>query len=162
MDEPVPSDPRRPWAGRVAGLVALIGLYRLLVGSDDPLEWAAAAIAAMPAMAGVVAVSGRLSPATIRPAWALNFPGLIPRMFAEAVRVALSALRVERPAGTFDVVPVDPGGDAASTGRRGLVIARASLAPNSLVVTLDRANRAMLVHRLLPDRASSGDREWPL
>ena len=164
MDESAASSTRRSWIGRVGGFFALAGLYRLLVGPDDPVDWMAGVVASALAMAGVAAVSGQLPASTIRPAWAFKILRLVPRIFAEAARVAWSALAIDMPAGTFEIVPVDPGGDdAESTGRRGLVIAGASLAPNGVVVTLDRDHRAMLVHRLLKTRSRQGsnDPEWP-
>ena len=155
--------PLRP--ARLVQFLVLVGIYGLLTTPDDPVEWIAGAIAAAVATAGSHVVSAQLPP------WRLDLGGLarvasrLPRMIIESVQVSLSALSSHIPEGTFQVVPIDPGGDdARSVGRRGLVVAGASLAPNSLVVTLDRDHGAMLVHRLLPgaDSKASSDREWPL
>ncbi len=153
------------WVARGVQFGVLVGFYRLLVGTNEGSEWAAGVIAAALATAATSSVAVKL------PAWAIparglgKVVGLVPRIGVESVRVALSSLRAEIPAGTFDVVAVDGGGDdARSVGRRGLVVAGGSLAPDSVVVTLDRDRGMMLVHRLLsgPQPTAGADREWPL
>jgi hypothetical protein len=84
---------------------------------------------------------------------------------AESVRVAFAALGRTTPEGEMTQIPFDPGGDDPdSAGRRAAVVWGLSLAPNTIVIEIDRPGE-LFVHRLLPsvDRAGSGgDRKWPL
>jgi multisubunit Na+/H+ antiporter MnhE subunit len=55
-----------------------------------------------------------------------------------------------RVAGRFHVVPLDPGGeDPGSAARRGLLTVGHSLAPNTVVLGIDREQGLVLVHHLV-------------
>ena len=153
------------WVARVVQFGVLLGLYRLLVGSDEPAEWVVGVVVAAVGVGGSSVVSRQLPPWRLPVGRLVRLVGVIPRLLVESVRVSVSAVAREMPVGSFAVVPIDPGGDdGESSARRGLVIAGVSLAPNRLAVTLDRERGALLVHQLLPDSKSIGesDREWPI
>ena len=79
----------------------------------------------------------------------------------------LRAFGTDGAPGVFRAVPFDADaeeqpGEAAA--RRAVVIAGASLSPNSVVVAVDRKQNRLLVHQLVPTRTPPGDsdRLWPV
>ena len=61
-------------------------------------------------------------------------------------------VRGERPAGAFRTVPFPIGGDdPTSAARRAFVVTATSVAPNTYVVRVDRAQGTALIHQLVPD-----------
>jgi hypothetical protein len=62
---------------------------------------------------------------------------------------------VRRPRGSFRTLDFPAGGERhVDAGRRAFAVIVSSLAPNRLVVDVDRETRAALVHDLVPGRAS--------
>ena len=153
------------WRGRLVGGLALLGLYRLLVGPASLAEWLAGATSAIAASVSMVAVAeGQPAERLGRGCLGLlrRLPG---RVIGDCVRVGMALLARRAPAGEFRSVPFDFGGDdPGSIGRRALVIAAESLPPNGYVVTADREGGRLLVHQLVPvaGPARGQDRLWPL
>lgn len=140
----------------------LWGLYLLLAGEFNPAELifglASALISAV-----AVGIAHRYLPVhfvamkeSLRP---------LARVPAEAISdscLVLSAV-LSRRAGRFTSVPFDPGSRSSkSATRRALVVAGASLAPNSFVVQLDFNKRRLWLHEFVPRREQPQDAKWPL
>lgn len=155
------------WAVWWLVLWAIYGLFAAKFTWEETL--AGGVLAALAALA--VTVTRRAGGLDFRPhmGW-LRLTGRLPgRVLADCGIVALAlwrALVLRRPVhGAFRTVPFDAGGDdPESAARRALVIAGASLAPNTYVVAIDAEKGEMLVHQLFPSARppGGGDREWPL
>ncbi len=162
-------------AVRAAGIwlswwVVLVGYYFLLIGKASWPETLAAGVGAAIAATAVVVTqrSGALR-FRVRVRWAVHFLQLPWRVLADTgiVLAALVRRLVLRRSvhGVFRAIPFAGGGDdPASAARRALVIAGASLAPNTYVIAIDRDAELLLVHQLVPspEPPGRGDREWPL
>jgi multisubunit Na+/H+ antiporter MnhE subunit len=144
---------------RLLWWVALFGLWVLLVGTKDELELLAGACAAV---LGVVAVEAVRSQGLLRfefrKSWLVSALKPLARVLPDYVivlRVLVGALRRRgRTRGAFRAVPFDAGGDTPlGAGRRAFVTAAGSIAPNALVVDVDRERNLLLVHELDPAKA---------
>lgn len=154
----------------LAAWALLFGLYLLLSGSTALAEVVVGLFAA--SLAGLAAwVVRRQTGCTFAPRlrWVVHLRRIPGAVLSDCVLVgavllrALGTGRIVR--GAFRVIPFDPGGDdPRSNGRRALVIASMSLAPNTYVVAIDYERRWMLLHQLVPsvEPPGRGDREWPL
>lgn len=146
----------KAWVRFVLAWALLFGLWLLVVGSLAPSELVAGVIVAAMA-AAVVDVIRREHVSGFRPdpRWLLRLrtvPGRTLREFgllvAALARVVLLRRRV---VGRFVAVDVEVGGnDGRSIARRALVVAGASIAPNSYVVDFDHEGDRVIVHQLLP------------
>lgn len=139
--------------------LGLFGAWILLVGTTDGLELLAGAIAAAIAASAMRAV--RLQGVLrfeFRAGWlpaALKAVARVPGDFVTITHVLVRAIRRGgRTAGAFRVVAFDAGGETPlGAGRRAFVTAVGSLAPNAVVVGVDRERNLLLVHELDPTRA---------
>jgi Na+/H+ ion antiporter subunit len=142
--------------------LVLWAFYLLLAGELNPPELIFGLAAAL-ISATAVGIAHRHSPAhfvamkdSLRPL--ANIPA---KAIADSV-IVLSAM-LHRKSGRFTRVPFDPGNHSSkSTTRRALVVAGASLAPNSFVIQLDFKKRSLLLHEFVPRREQPRDIEWPL
>lgn len=163
--------PERPrWVLAAACWAGLLGVYLLLAGG---LDWPEVAAGATASALATLAVMGSGHPdhlGRMRWAWWLLVLGRLPgRIVADSVRVLGAAIGRSRPKGQMITVPFERGGDNPVDGsRRALVVASASIAPNSYVVTVDAGPNTegdgMLVHQLVPtgEAPGQGDRMWPV
>lgn len=165
--------PERPrWVLAAACWAGLLGVYLLLAGG---LDWPEVVVGATSSALATLAVMGSGHPdhlGRMRLAWWLLVLWRLPgRVVADSARVLGASLGRSQPKGRMIVVPFDRGGDDPVDGsRRALVVASASIAPNSYVVTVDAGADAdaevdgMLIHQLVPTREApgKGDRMWPV
>lgn len=137
--------------------IVLFGLWLVLVGTVAGLELIAGAVAALIGASAVelVRAKGLLLP--VKPRWL----GLLARPLLQVVPdfgyvlLALfqTIVRGRAPGGAYLAVDLSgAGGDQRSPGWRALAAAAGSIAPNSVVVDVDRERRRMLVHKLVPER----------
>lgn len=148
--------------------IVLVAFYFLFAGEISLTEMAAglptAAIAAAYALALRHSEAHRLR---LSAPWLRVIGKPLLSVFPDALRVGRVLLRAlwRRPEGQLGVIarqPFDHGGeDAASAGRRALVILGTSLAPNGYVLSSAEEMDALVLHRLVPVPPSPG-REWPL
>jgi hypothetical protein len=146
---------------------ALFGLYLLMASQ---LNWAEAAVGAVAASLGTTAALVTASAGKLRfqprARWLAVLGRLPMRVLTDCVTVGGELWRrlthrdpVE---GAFRVIEFDPGRNGpVSAARRAMIVAGASLAPNSYVVAVDRKRGVLLLHQLVsaPD---VGNKEWPL
>jgi hypothetical protein len=148
--------------GAIWRWLVLWGFYLLLAGELNPTELMFGLAAALIATVAV-GIAHRHSPAhfiamkdCLRPLTVL--PG---KTISDCVIVLSSVLN--RRSGRFTSVRFDPGNHSSkSATRRALVVAGASLAPNSFVVQLDFKKRSLLLHEFVPRREQPHDMKWPL
>lgn len=143
------------WWGLLFGLwLAFVGIW------NDPFEriagYCAAAVGATAAQ--VVHAQGLLR-LRIEPRWVLRLwrpLARVPYEFAVVLgALAAQAARRRRRVGAVRVVPFPAGGRRrVAAGRRALAGAGGSLAPNAVVLDADRQSGELLVHELVPERAS--------
>jgi multisubunit Na+/H+ antiporter MnhE subunit len=145
--------------------LALFGLWQLLVGSLTPAEIAGGVLGASIATIGVHVVRTRDDKSFIfRPGYFGVLLRRLPRQVivdcARVLGLLFAPGRLTR--GRIVRVPFDSGraDDAADAGRRALVVAGASLAPNVVAVRIEPPD--LVVHQLIRDDALPQDREWPL
>jgi hypothetical protein len=90
-----------------------------------------------------------ISPAWLIPAWRLliNIPLDIGRLSLAALA---QLVRPRAPRGALRAFPFrhGPGADPAAAGRRALAEALGSLAPNTIVIGIDRDRELILAHQL--------------
>jgi multisubunit Na+/H+ antiporter MnhE subunit len=135
-------------------------LWLALVGTLDELELYAGAVAAALGALALEAIRGRgLLPYRFERSWLARTWRPLVRVVTDFLLVARVALRAlaggDREPGALRTypLPVD-GDDPARAARRALVGAAGSLAPNQVVVDVDRERGAVLVHELDPSRSS--------
>jgi multisubunit Na+/H+ antiporter MnhE subunit len=138
----------------------LLGVWVLLVGTKDELELIAGACAAAIGAAAVDAVCSRgllrfrFAPAWLATAWR-PLARVLPE-FIVAMRALVRALTGRgRVRGRFRAVQVETGGDTPlGAGRRAFLTVAGSIAPNTLVVDVDRERDLVLLHELEPGEAA--------
>ena len=87
------------------------------------------------------------------------------RVPIKAIRdsVVMLTAMLNRRSGRFTSVRFDPGNHSSkSATRRALVVAGASVAPNSFVVQLDFKKRSLLLHEFVPRSERANDMKWPI
>ena len=145
----------RSW---VIWAIALFLLWLTLVGTIAWLELVAGACAAAVGAfaAQLVRERGLLryslpAPVVLR-AWR-PVVRIVPDFWILIVALLRAVVSGRRPAGAYQAVRFPAGGaDPASAGGRAFATAAGSLAPNSVVVDVDRERDLMLVHTLVPGR----------
>jgi len=146
--------------------LGFLPLYLLLAGSLDWQEMVAGAgLSVLAALA--VTVTHRAGKLHFQPRlrWLKHFRRLPGKVLADCGIVGAALLRREKSTGIFRTIPFAPGGeDAESAARRALVVAGASLAPNTYVVAIDTERGQLVLHQLVPTAQppGGGDQEWPL
>jgi multisubunit Na+/H+ antiporter MnhE subunit len=136
------------------GLLLAGGFYLLLIDTTDlPELYALAGVALLAALAFEAAREMAFPEVALRPSWLLRSWRVLARVPVHLVLVSREAvLQVvqRKPArGSFRAVPYDGGGERpADTGRRALSEALGSLAPNTIVIGVDRERKLLLVHQL--------------
>jgi len=146
---------------------AMLLFWLLLVGSTDPIELGSGVLAAAVAATGLhlVRSSDRVEFA-LRPRWLLILLRRLPLHTLADCGVVLGVVwrfaTGERVRGSLRRIPFEPGppNDAYTVGRRALVVAAVSLAPNAVVVRID--GQDLLVHELVPAHSEPTNSEWPL
>jgi multisubunit Na+/H+ antiporter MnhE subunit len=141
-------------------------LYLSQVSAWDVEELTAGAAGGALA-AALLASIGRCSDAKfgLRWRWFLLLAQRLPGRALADCAVVFQALRRRRVSGEFRAVPFDIEHlKRTDSTRRALVIAGVSVAPNSLVITVDPKRDRLLVHQLVhtPNPPGDGDRLWPL
>lgn len=137
--------------------IVLLGLWLLFVDSLAPPEvlvgLAAAALASLAAV-GIRALGGERY--RFRWRWLLLLRGVPISVLRDSWLLAALLWRRlvhgERPAAAFRTVsfPIE-GNDPTAAARRAFVVTATSVAPNTYVVRVDRAQGTALVHQLAPD-----------
>jgi hypothetical protein len=144
------------------------GIYLLLGLKLPGDELAAAAGSAALVAALLIGIRTRSEARfVLRWSWLWLLARKLPARALADCALLLLALRSADTAGEFRAVPFDkesarrPGESAA---RRALVIAGASLPPNTVAVAVDEDRDLLLFHQLVPTRQppGDGDRLWPL
>lgn len=143
----------------LAWAVGLWGLYLLFVfPSVTPVELAVgAAVAALAATAAVaIRAQGllgyRLELRMLLGAW--RVPLQTVRDFGILTLVLLRRLAGRDAGGAFRAVPFRGGGsDPESRARRAFVTTAGTIAPNTIVVSIDQERDLMLLHELVPGRS---------
>ena len=152
----------------LAAWAALAALYFLLTLQWQVDELVAGTICAALA-ASLLLMIRRWSEARfpVRWQWFWLLARRLPGKALADCTLLLRALMAGDASGTLRAVPFDTDsetrcGEAAA--RRALVIAGASLSPNSVVVAVDHKQRLLLVHQLVSTRKppGDGDRLWPV
>ena len=142
-----------------AWAVVLFLLWLVLVGTVAPLELLAGAIAAVIGAAVAELVRAHaLQGYTLDPRWLGVFVRPLARVVPDFVLVMVALARTlatrEAPNGRYVVVSLrDEGTKRRAAGWRALAGAAGSIAPNSVVVTVEREPGRMLVHELVPGRS---------
>jgi multisubunit Na+/H+ antiporter MnhE subunit len=152
---------RRITAWAIGWLLAA-ALYLLLIDITDLPELLVGAGAAALAATGLeLAREQGLIGDGIRRRWLLRLYRPIMKVPTDILIVSLMAVRAiadRRPRhGTFRALPFNSGGDAElASGRRALVEAMGSLAPNTFVIGIDEDQGLILAHQLrrMPSRKS--------
>lgn len=144
-------------------------LYLLLAWSWQGAELIAGTVSAGLVAALLMLIRHRSEARfVVRPGWFWPLAQRLPaKALADCAVVLRGALRPTGATGAFRAVPFDKdagnrSGEAAA--RRALVVAGASIAPNSVVVAVDNQRDRLLVHQFIPTHAppGDGDRLWPL
>jgi multisubunit Na+/H+ antiporter MnhE subunit len=136
--------------------IALFGLWLALVGTVAGLELIAGVVAALIGAIAVEVVRSRGLLLGIDPRWLAGLRRPLVQVFVDffVVMGALArTLATRRPPDDRCLV-VDlsgAGGDQRSPGWRAYAAAAGSLAPNSVVIDVERERRRMLVHKLVPE-----------
>ncbi len=137
--------------------IVLLGLWLLFVDSlarpEVLVGLAAAAIATLAAL-GIHARGGVRY--HFRWRWLLLLRGVPADVLRDSWLLAAllwrRIVRGERTAGAFRTVPfLITGDDPTSAARRAFVVTATSVAPNTYVVRVDRAQGTTLIHQLVPD-----------
>ena len=136
--------------------LALFGLWLVLVGTVAGLELLAGAVAAVIGAVAVEVVRSRGLLVGLDPRWLTGLWRPLLQVFVDffVVMGALARTIVtrRRPNARYLVVDLSgPGGDQRSPGWRAYAAFAGSLAPNSVVVDVERERRRMLVHKLVPE-----------
>ena len=138
--------------------LALLALWLVLVGTITALEVLAGAVAATIGAAAAELVRSRgLLGFDIRPRWLRRVWRPLVQVVPDFGFVVLVLVRTisrrELPDDAYVAVDLrGRGAEPRSAGWRALVTVAGSLAPNTVVVDVDLERRAMLVHKLLPER----------
>ncbi len=136
------------------GLAIAAPFYWLLIDTTSSPELIAGGVAAViAALAYGAAHMESTENAAIRPRWLsvvarelANVPGGI---VVVCVEVLAQTIRPRTRRGALEVEPFDVGeGDVYDLGRRALVEASRSLAPNTVVIGVDTDHDRLLVHRI--------------
>lgn len=142
---------------------ALWGLYLLLVLPSPPaVELAVGAgVAALAATAAVAIRAQGLLGYRLEPRVVLRVARPVPLQtahdFGTLSLVLARRLAGRETGGSFRAVPFPAGGsDPESRARRAFVTAAGTVAPNTIVVAIDRERDLMLLHELVPDPSSAG------
>ena len=141
---------------------ALWGLYLLLAGELNRAELIFGLAVALIATVAV-GIAHRHSPVHfvvlkegLRPLAALPRKAI-----ADSIIVLFTVW--QRKTGRFREIKFDPGNKSSqSATRRALVVAGASVAPNSFVVRLNFERQTLLLHELVAAPDKPRDQEWPL
>lgn len=151
--------PRRVLAA-VLGGAAMFGLWLLLVEDFYPSELLAGGAAALIAVvAGLLAVQSeqrfaRLLLAETRALAAAPFAVVRDSVIVLGAAL-LAGIRARPVRSAFREIPFEPGDDSAeSAGRRAIATAAHSLAPNTSVLGYDSRRDVMVVHQLVPTKAT--------
>ena len=143
----------------IAWYVPLLAIWLAFVDTFNSEEVALGLVAAaIAATAAEVVRSQELVRFRMDPRWLRDVPQLPWQVLRDCwlLTVALWRHCTGRPVrGVFRVVPF-PGeaDDASSAGRRALVTALVSVAPNTVVVGVEGAGGEMLIHQLVPEPGS--------
>jgi multisubunit Na+/H+ antiporter MnhE subunit len=138
--------------------VLLFLLWLVLVGTVTPLElYAGACAAAIGATAAELVRSRGLLGLRVELRWLVSARRPLGQIFPDFGLLALALLRTiaRRRPPPDAYVAIDLSGSAAdprSAGWRAVAAAAGSLAPNTVVVDVDRERALMLVHKLVPER----------
>lgn len=146
--------------------VSFVAIYLSQVSSWNAEELTAGVAAGGLAMALVASV-GRCSDArfAMRWNWFLLLAQRLPGRALADCGVVLQALRRRRVSGGFRAIPFDKDHTLRTDStRRALVIAGVSVAPNSIVITVDPKRDRLLVHQLIHTSNPPGDGDplWPV
>jgi hypothetical protein len=150
----------RHLVGWLLAWVASFWLWLLLAGEWNRQEWIAAAAAAT-----VAATLGELARtlggvrARVRHTWLVQAWSVPKQVFVDfgllLWALVLSAARREVVRGRFVARPFPAGGsDAYAVGLRAWIGITATYSPNAYVVELDPDRKLVLLHDLIPSRAS--------
>jgi hypothetical protein len=144
----------------------LLLLYETLAASPGWPEAAAGALASLLATAAVLASGSPEHLGQMSWGWWFLLMRRLPlRVLGGTVRVLAATVGVEVPRGRPRSLRFEAGGaDPVSASRRALVIAGASLAPNSYVIGVDPEASTLLTHQLVPKDPApgQGDPLWPI
>ncbi len=147
------------WAG-------LFILYEVLAGSLSWPEAAAGMLASLLATIAVLAPGREQHLGRMPWSWWLVLARRIPRqMVVDTARVLGAAVGRSAPSGSFRHLPFEAGGDDPVSGsRRALVIAGASIAPNSYIAQVEPEHERLLTHQLVvtEEPPGRGDTRWPI
>lgn len=141
--------------------IVLLAFWLLLVGTKDELETlAGACAAAIGATAAEAVRSQDLLRFRFKLGWLSAVAMPLARIGPDFAILTLALVRAlvggDRRPGRFRAIPFESGGNTAlGAGRRAFVTLAGSLAPNSLVVDVDRERNLLLVHDLDPKRAGA-------
>lgn len=160
-------DVAKPFLCAAGWWLVLFGVYLLLAGKTTGAELvvgAALALIATVALTRVRLKSGARFETKL--AWLRPLAPVPWRMVSESFLVL--GANCARPfrargSGRFSEREFSPGNNhPPSRTRRALVTAAVSLAPNSIVLKIDREAHRLLVHELVPTKDVPRDPEWPL
>jgi hypothetical protein len=146
--------------GWLLAWVAFFWLWLLLAGEWNRQEWiAAAAAATVAATLGELARTRGGVRARVRRTWLLQAWSVPQQLFVDfgllLWALVLSAARRKAVRGRFVARPFPAGGhDAHAIGRRAWIGVTATFSPNAYVVELDPDRKLVLLHDLIPSRAS--------
>ena len=138
--------------------VVMAATWWLLVDTVRTAELVAGAVCAAIAATGSELVRAqRMAPVRVRLAWLARTPRAVAQIPGDLVLLAVAAARqLLRPrlrVGAFRAVPFAAGPDTPeSTARHAIAEAFGSLAPNTIVVGIDRRRDLLLVHQLVARR----------
>lgn len=144
----------KPSASALVGCTLGGAFYLLLIDTVSlPELYAGAGATVLAAAAFEISRERRFADASLSPAWVLRAWRIAWRAPVQIVfvcREAIAQLLRRRPArGRFRAVAFDAGGDGSrDAGRRALAEALGSLAPNTIVIGVDRDRNLILVHQL--------------
>ena len=151
----------------LAWWLALFGVYLLLAGKTSGAELAAGAALAL--IATVALTKVRLESGArfdLKAGWLRPLATVPGKMLSDCfVVLAADCARVSRSRGSgrLSEREFNPGrNDPESRTRRALVTAGVCMAPNSIVLAIDREARRLLVHELVPTKDEPRDPNWPL
>jgi multisubunit Na+/H+ antiporter MnhE subunit len=137
--------------------VVLFLLWLVLVGTVAWLELVAGAVAALIGAVAAELLRSRGLLATVKLTWLPAVWRPLVQVFADFVIVMDALVRTiarrPHPPDRYRVVDLSGArGDQRAAGWRAFAAAAGSLAPNTVVVEVDRERRRMLVHELVPGR----------
>jgi multisubunit Na+/H+ antiporter MnhE subunit len=139
--------------------LALFWLWLLLAGEWNRQEWVASAAAAtLGASIGELARARTGFPSHVPLRAVADVPKVLAAVFVDfgivAWALVASALRRRVVRGSFRSRPLTRPRDARGSGRRAWTVLASSYSPNAYVIDLDREQRTVLLHDLVPRRAS--------